>query len=83
MMLRAGVFFRHFTSGETTLERISLIRGLPVQTDNDQSYQIVIVHIATIYDHIPEVPKLDHFSKYGAFIGNELSQTNPSFANRY
>lgn len=77
------MFFRHFTSGKTTLERINLIRGLPVQTDNDQSYRIVIVHIATIYDHIPEVPKPDHFSKYGAFIGNELSQTNPSFANRY
>lgn len=63
MTLKADAFFRHFTSGETTLERISLIRGLPVQTDNDQSYQIVIVHIATIYDHIPEASKLDHFSK--------------------
>lgn len=61
-----------------TLERIRLIRSLPVQTDNNQSYRIVIVHIATIYDHVPEVAKPDHFSKHGAFISNELSQAQVS-----
>lgn len=31
-----------------------------------------------IYDHVPEVAKSDHFSKYGAFIDNEVKQVQVS-----